>query len=369
MSSRGKVRFRAWLSRAPLGRSLLSARSGLRGTYSIRRRVHREAAAITQALAINPNTRLRVVNDNAVSPPTYGNLFEVIMLARFLEAGGHRVEFDIVDSGDRRADWGELDATAQTNFAHDQVALARYLLPKPVVQHMLSSPLRVEEQHAWNPALTLFSGAYDPPVYSLAPYLLHVLSTGRTRSIPAGFLLDANSFPISIQTPPPEQPYIAWHVRRGTWSPERNATDSALASDLLQLREIFPRHSIMLFSTPNGIEHALQVLSDEGLISDMERDGLAVVGQPETGFTAAVPWILGADFYFQRIGGGMGIVPIYSSMPYLQINDWRSYYYGIDGDRLVPWARVNQQYIVRADAAKIPIREVINSSQYGELVK
>jgi hypothetical protein len=325
--------------------------------------------AINHALAVNPRTILRVVNDNAVSPPTYGNFFEVIMLARFLAVSGHRVEFDIVESHGRRADWDGLDATAQTNFANDQAELARYLLPESALEYMLPSPQRGAGSLASVPTLTLFAKRNDPAAYSVAPYLLHVLSTEHTRSIPAGFLLDAGSFPASLQTPPPKQPYIAWHIRRGTWSPERNATDSALASDFLQLREAFPRHSIMLFSTANGISNALEVLSAEGFVSDMERDGLAMVGQPEAGFTAAVPWILGADFYFQRLAGGMGIVPIYSTMPYLQINDWRSYYFGIDGERLVPWAQKNQQYIVRADAAEVPIREVINACQFGDVVK
>ena len=360
---KAKSLLRVRMNQSLFGRKILLTRSVLVGTQMVRKRIQLEAASINHALANSPEAIIRVVNDNAVSPPTYGNFFEVVMLARFFAASGCHVEFEILERHGRRADWGELDAISQANFANDQVSLARQILPGYTRQHMWPSTQRPLGSTTSSPALTVFSKEGDPAVYAATPYLLHVLLTEHKWSIPAGYLLDAAAFPIPVKALVPKQPYVAWHIRRSSTGPERNTTDGAIMSDFLQLREAFPRHSIMLFSTPNGVIDALQILSAEGLISDMEREGLAVVGQPETGFVSAIPWILGADFYFQRFGGGMGIVPIYSTMPYLQINNWESYYYGFNQNRLVPWAQENQRYVIHPEAAKIPIGEIVNTSR------
>ena len=359
----GKVKnlLRVWMNQSLVGRKMLSIWSGLMGTRKIRKRIQREAALINLALANSPQTIIRVINDNSVSPATYGNFMEVIMLARFFAASGCHVRFEIEDSNGRRADWDDLDASSQVNFLNDQMSLAQLLLPEYTLEHMLPSKQRQLVGFASLPSLALFPKKNDPPVYAAVPYLLHVLSTTNNRGVPAGFLLDKDSFPINGKELATKQQYIAWHIRRSSWDLGRNTTDVAITSDFLQLRNAFPRHSIMLFSTQNGVVDALHLLSNEGLLTEMERDGLAVVGQPETGFASAIPWVLGSDFYFQRNGGGMGIVPIYSTMPYLQINSWESYYYGHYHDRLVPWAMENQQYIVHPDAANIPISEILNT--------
>jgi hypothetical protein len=116
--------------------------------------------------------------------------------------------------------------------------------------------------------------------------------------------------------------------------------------DFLELRQLFPSHSLMLFSTTNGIERGLAVLEHAQLLDEMSDRGLAVTGQPLPGFVAAIPFILNADFYFQRLGGGIGMVPIFSHVPYLILSRDGHYYYGRKGSRLVPWAHAQQRFVV-----------------------
>jgi len=175
----------------------------------VRIRIQLEAASINHALANSPEAIIRFVNDNAVSPPTYGNFFEVVMLARFFAASGCHVEFEIRDSYGRRSDWDELDAASQANFANDQVSLARQILPECTWRHILSSTQRLLVSIASNHILIVFSKEDNPSVYASAPYLLHRLLTEHKSDNSAVYVLDVDAFPVPVKTPTPKQPRIA----------------------------------------------------------------------------------------------------------------------------------------------------------------
>jgi len=46
-------------------------------------------------------------------------------------------------------------------------------------------------------------------------------------------------------------------------------------------------------------------------------DRRRVSAQPNEGYLEAIDWILHSDFNFQRRGGGMGVVAIFSSVLYV----------------------------------------------------
>lgn len=341
-------------ARKAVGRAMYSTDQGQRTMLwhrgrRIKQLALREAAVIIRLLFEDPTHLCSFEYDNSTSPPTYGDLFQVLMLARYLSLSGLKVEFVFVDSGNRRSDWMALSSSDQDSFLLEQVDLARALLPAPVAIRIAESRLESSSGLTEGGSYRILSGLLDQgsPIYPATPSLLDVLARSRQLTQPSGFLLDKNAdnTPIS-PLPPVTGPYVAWHVRQGYWNPDRDSTDAAMIRDFQELRQLFPSHSIMLFSTGHGIERALAVLEKAHLLDSMRDCRLSITGQPVPGFVAAIPYILNADFYFQRLGGGIAMVPIFSYIPYLILNGDANYYFSKRGSRLVPWANARQKFVV-----------------------
>jgi hypothetical protein len=277
------------------------------------------------------------------------------MLARLLALQGGNVELVFVDGSERRSDWNVLDEVHQEAFVREQLELARYLLPLNANVQLWSPDPNLMDPLEADRCFTLFVDRVraQEAIYQLAPYFLHLLSDGHCPALPEGFLLGRDTLgalPSSVQA---IAPYLVWHVRKGQWAKDRDSEEVAIQSDFAELRGLFPHHNVMVLSSPSGIDHALDVLSRSGLLDNGDVSATRVFGQPENGFINAIPWVLGADFYFQRLGGGVGQIAIFSTVPYIYVsNDSRAAAsFGLVGQCLVSWARKDQVFALHPDSA------------------
>jgi len=271
------------------------------------------------------------------------------MLTRFLALNNVKVEFVLADDGFRRSDWSVLTKEAQEKFVDEQFVLAQTLLPS----HVAFEKTRREgvqtglfEDHAVYEILSE-AATGGIPSYKVSPSLLDYLYCDSRFEQRSSLLLENLERPLRLpQRAEISSPYVAWHVRKGLWNRERDSSQVAVLRDFQEIREIFPRHSLMIFSSAPGIEFALTALEEYGALEEMKSRGLFLRGQLSRGFINAIPLILESDFYFQRLGGGVGMIPIFSSVPYLMLSADGNYYYRRRGDRLVPWARQDQAFVV-----------------------
>ncbi|MDZ7576956.1 MAG: hypothetical protein U0904_02080 [Candidatus Nanopelagicales bacterium] len=308
-----------------------------------------EATAIRSVLDGREPPAVDVVYDNHCSPPAYGNFMEVVMTARYLAGRGADVRFVIVDPDQRRSDWNQhLTHEGQGLFVRDQVRLASALLggkaeialerqagsasasahrPADPHRHVLFGEL-VGSRSAW---------------YSLSPTLLHPLVAEKGGRIAERFLLEVSDFPESVPTVSSHEPYVAWSIRRtGQRGDVRDSTAGQILSDFRSITRRFPSHKIMLFSTPLGLAFAREVLSQRPDYSATINAQL--VDQPAADFVGAIPWILGSAFYFQRIGGGMAAVAIFSTVPYRIVLTNTGTFTGLHRGRLASWLRADQAF-------------------------
>ena len=288
---------------------------------------------------------IEITFDTRLSPPSFGDFFNVVMTARFLGSSGLQTTLRIRDTGLRHPDWADLTLAEQERHVADCEAMARLLLVSSANVDRTDRPLADEATQVPAPL-----ESHADPAYMLTQTLFHVLIDIRNWEVPAGFLLTPSDFP--PLTHRPEGPYISWHVRRGIWDKGRDTTSANVLADIQELRSSFPDHAIMLFSSPAGIDFATQQLSN----NEFGMSGL--IPQPVSGFAEVAPYVLSSDFYFQRRGGGLSQIPIFSSMPYLILNDHASYYYFRKGDRFVPWATHGQQYVIKRGVSSLRIRDV-----------
>lgn len=337
MSRIDRVKARsAFLQRLAL-RTQIRSRLHLRSTMAEYRSV---GLAIADELEQHGKrgSNIEISFDTTKSPPSFGDFFNVAMIARFLGATGLNVTFVIRDSGVRRFDWNDLNRELQDQHVNECEALAHSLIGN--YAHVARSvwPLSPE-------TIAPLEG-HSIPAYLLTQTLFHTLLVERQWKLPNGFLLTQRDLPPVEPTP---FRYLAWHVRRGIWEKARDTTVENLMNDFLALRALFPNHKIMLFSSQAGIEFALHHLQhSEGATHNL-------TPQPQQGFGKALAYALGSDFYFQRRGGGLSQIAVYSTLPYIILNDHASSYYFRSNDRLVPWAGPNQRFIVKRGVSALPI--------------
>ena len=301
----------------------------------------------------NPKT-LQISYNNAISPPTYGDFFSVLMLARFIALSGHKLRFTILDHS-RRESWTPLTIGEQDRFISDQISLARYLLPVDVriefldVQSSESSSLTEKSENRIGDGLLPNGRA----LYVESAYFLQCLIAKYGWEIPVGFLLRK---PTGVQ----EVPYIAWHIRRGRSDQRRNSSVTSIQNDFKQLRALFPNHAIKLFSDESGLEFAFFALTGSGEVKSYWDNNVQVMPQSAKGYIEAIPEVISADFYFQRNGGGIGIIPVFSSMPYVQLCPDATNFYGKRKNFLVPWATKSQIFHhVFGDIESYPMEKFI----------
>jgi len=300
-------------------------------TFRTRRYIKNMVKNFINELNKSQGTHIHIVYNNADSPPTYGDFMISVMLGRFLALSGHQMSFTILDAA-RRDDWKDLAEKDQEILVQEHLRLAEFLLPTSVRVKV------VQEFTQKATELILNSASF----YGSAPYFLDLLITKYKWKIPQDFLLTHEK---NIDM----KPYIAWHIRRGLWDSRRDSTSASIQSDFQILRNRFPNHSIMLFSNTAGLNNAYLALTGRDEVRISEIDGVQLLPQPVPGFQNAIPYVLAADFYFQRSGGGLGIIPMFSSVPYINICPDKTYFHGRNGHSIVPWADDNQLFIYTKD--------------------
>lgn len=285
-------------------------------------------------IAVNLKKNISLVYDNNDSPPTYGDLMPVLMLVRFLSFFSKKIHFILIQKG-RRHDWKYFSEDAALKFEHDQVLLSTLILKRIVNKRItiINSESNLKDN--------LNIGRYKNIVgfnYRYAPGILQLLAFNKLRKnkFPANFLFTSEEFPPKV-----DYKYVAWHVRKALWGLERDTGEEDIVKDFFELRKLFPSYRIMLFSTPNGISFARDVLQKNLPKENLLNLEHFLVNQIDPGFIESIPYLVNSQFYFQRIGGGLGEILNYTNVPYVYI-DQRGYSFFYSKYKLSPWSKDDQ---------------------------
>ena len=312
-----------------------------------RRYIKKMVKSFIQELNASKGSRIRIIYNFADSPHTFGDFMIVVMLCRFLALSGHQLVLTVVDSM-RRSDWKDLDEDIQNERIQELLDLAEYLLPEAVKVELVNNYQQMSSD------INLDSKSF----YATAPYFLDLLITKYKWPIPDSFLL-------RVGTSDTSEPYIAWHVRKASYDSRRNLTSTSIQNDFETLQKSFPGHSIMLISDSAGLEDAFLALTGSRETKTRKVRGTPLLAQPVPGFQNAIPAVLAASFYFQRGGGGIGIAPMFSSVPYLILCADKTHFHGWSGDRILPWSTENQLFVyVKKNVQRFPIVNLINRLKF-----
>jgi len=296
-----------------------------------------------RALLDTEQASIRIVYDNLTCPPAYGEFVQVVMLARYLKASGGDVKFIILDDGERRDDWCYLDLEEQESFVRDQIEIAT---------RILSSEIEVLKGIPNSSSYTVLGANVfaRTAIYTKTPLLLNTLIETSKEPLPADFLLPAGwGKELGEERDLQDVPFVACNVRKGLWASDRDSVQEQVIADVREIRKLFPNHRIVLLSSHAGIEWVSSVLLESGDLHSGTSEAQILIPQPTTGYINAMAWLLSADEYFQREGGGMGTIAIFSEVPYLIVSKDRGIHYQhqLDGFKVVAWASPRQRFVYR----------------------
>jgi|GEM_PF-3574535 len=279
--------------------------------YILKKEATDEAQRIYSAIR-HCKTRVLIVCDNQCTPPTYGDYLYFILLVRFFIAHKVSVDFIIVDS-ELRADWDDLTVAERQLHISMQFKLADCLINSNLCRINTLSWENTRKyikknQHGYiiySEKVFNRSSVYNL-CFNLLNQLLHKVSPSVLRSI----LFKSSELSSYVKTAPAPNSYVTLHCRYSRkWGLERNLTEQEFLTIHSLLSRQFPGLSIMVISDDNGCSYFEQIALKHMLTLDYSK-------RHSSSFIGDAFLVLNSAFYFQLRGGGMGIIPTFSFLPF-----------------------------------------------------
>ena len=298
-------------------------------------------------------SHVSIFYDNSVSPPTIGDFLNVVMLGRYFALKKISVSFEIVD-GQYRYDWDCLHNSAQKDFVNFQIDLVKKLVPCESLNVFMTSWSeafkKINSQVSGQKRSILLVDRVTAriPFYQEAFNILNYLLCTENEIFLRKVLLSTIDFKNEIlPNELTEGAYITWHVRYNTqWGQDRNLTYEQFQVFIGYIKEKYQNKKIVIVSDVGGCEFYKKLInnSDPDIIFSKDY---------KTNFYEDCNIILNSDFYYQLLGGGIGMVPIYSLRPY-EIIDRCEHELPWDYPKFTSWSTVKQKRY-------FSLAEVINS--------
>jgi len=278
-----------------------------------RKRIAKKEARKIRSSIHSEVSRAIIVYDNLTSAPSYGEYIYVILLARYFIANRIQVSFNIVDS-EFREDWNVLTKKQIKEFIDEQVTLAEGLLNSNFSQIQRVSWEECKEE------LSSVSNVTFVPFYTrvrnrISIYrdcfnLLNRLLNKSNNDLRDKILFSFQELAPKVTIQTVRSPYISWQCRYSEkWDFTRNITEDEFIQMYNYLYRRFPDHSILIVSDSVGCAYFTKVADKHNL------DVIFSKNLSKT-FLGDAALILNSDFFFQVRGGGIGVFPMFSKVPY-----------------------------------------------------
>ncbi len=282
-----------------------------------------------------------VVHDLKSSPPTYGDFLWQIVIARFL-SHNHKISFIII-YGEYRNDWAIMSKLQIANYVDQLNKISTILLKSKNIEIL---------KYTWEDFSLFYNKNKEKNIYLLyeekilkreSTYnygcnFINKFSNNSLNNHKNNFLLTKSDFSIPTIEIEALEPFITWHCRYNKdWSLDRNLTKSDFYTIYETLKFKFSNHKIVIVSDFEGtkyfkkwaIEYNFEIYYSQDYCKD---------------FTETSMLVLNSKFYFQYLGGGIGMIPILSKMPYLIIGVTQNEKM-LNYDKLVFWSNKNQSFL------------------------
>ena len=333
-----KKLIRKILVKIPIVRDIITYRE----RYRKRTFEKKESVRILNSLNVFGVQKVAIVYDYSISPPTFGDYFDVVMLARYFVTLEINVDFVIID-GQYREDWRLSDKKTQNEMKLMHLKTAKLILDKSYTNIEVLQWTEFKKKYFdLADSQFCFPGrdgilARTIPLYAHAYNVTNYLCADHDKDFIDKFLLSYEMLIDKVKVKMPTKPYITWGCRYSKlWGKERNLTESEFLKIYLVLRSLYPNHEIMVVSDMIGCEYFksiasqnnIQCLFSKDYSNNLFNDGVLILGS--------------AYFYILR-GGGISVFPQFSRVPHERITILYHQSVWLDG-RGASWASNDHIY-------------------------
>jgi len=279
--------------------------------FTVHRKIKRqtlEARSEAELLICLPREKSIKIHYNLeAESPNLGELTTCLLFAKYLANFGHKVHFILIEPSVGRQ-------VSENRFGHGRLLEMRSLGEEIAEGNLefigVNSNIYCEGKEE-NSSHILFEHAYSTQQAIFTHVsILFGLSEMRSKFGTPTNLVKWNP-----------SGYVGWHVRNSSIDKLRNyRSNNQLVADAKALTRVFPTKQIRIFTDDSGRDRVeiacqkkpeLRTLFDSGKITFQEAKSYS---------TAAIE-AAGCDFWFQRLGGGIGVIPLFSAMPFLILSE------------------------------------------------
>ena len=294
-----------------------------------------------------------IVYDRQSSPPTFGDYFYTVMLARYFTAQEIPTSFLIIDEEYRR-DWTVLGTKGMLQRSDDHLTFAKLLLLDKFVNIEKCSWMECRDRlsgvkSSIDGSIIIFREKVlsRSPIYPHSLNVLNYLCRDLKEESVNRFLLSFDEFERQVPFENIDKPYITYHCRRTEKSTSlfRNTADEEFLKVYCRLTELYSAHMILIVSDEVGCRHFRSLATRYNLDCKFSKDY-------SDSFFGDCGLVLGGDYHFALRGGGIDSISMFSHNPYEQfvspINE------NVWGDgRATSWASTFQIYTDIRGSSKI----------------
>jgi len=262
--------------------------------------VAREIVQLHQDSEKRPS--IEIGYDLAVSPPTFADLLEVVLVSRLLEALGFPTSLKILHESFRH-DWLALSPVEINRTVSQFQGIVKRLAPTSLAGSQAEMVLQTHRA---------FKGV---PLYYGAPWLtLGILKLlgednddSQIRNLRESMYFSASNIATDSGL---QDPYVTLHIRQSKWTPYGNTSLDDLGFLVRHIEQTSPNATILTVSSSSGqmwIE-SMRHHFDARIVTSRE------IGSRD--FLSDAAAVLSSQRYFQYNWGGMWIIPYYSNVPF-----------------------------------------------------
>jgi len=298
--------------------------------WRLKRYAASEGRLILSELAYGKN-QCTIVYDGV----SYGSLVLTLCIARFMIAKGCMTHFVLMHH--ERTD---LDPVATNDFYRDSQLIARRLLclESGLVSRKTPDDLAAVCDVGANGFLVFDDYTRSGRPWGTATFnLLNWLMAKSPPRVQDKVLYTFADFSKSMPEFRYDQ-YVAWHCRFSTIDEGRQTNTEEFWKSYTYLQSRFPDHRLLVISDQHGCGHYAKLSKSLGI------DGLLFSRDYSTEFMGDVALIMRSEFFYTFRGGGIGSVPLCSTMPYIFIQpvaeevSW-------ERKRFTSWQNESQDYV------------------------
>jgi hypothetical protein len=275
--------------------------------------VSNEAARLVAWADKNRNSSCYLIYDFSNSPYTYGDFFNSIILARFLETLNLSVNIYLLGSTLPPIVQGDLSQDRGSVFLKELQEMSTTLTNATSVKLLVGiDSERTLVDARKNQSFIIFENlvASNKPIYTHLFDLINTLLDGASEPQRMSTLLSSVDFK-SVEINEPAKPFISIPCRfNQNWAQQRNLSKNEFLQVIEDLQQAWPSSMIMIVSDEAGCDHYRSIAE--------AADNSCYYSQDYAkNFLESGALILKSEAWVQIKGGGIGIFVIWSKIAHL----------------------------------------------------